>query len=39
VTEPFLAVGRDEKDDGGVPGKRDFDVKEGDWVWQYPPSR
>jgi hypothetical protein len=34
----LYSVGWNEKDDGGVPGKTDFDGKEGDWVWQYPPQ-
>ena len=32
----LYSVGWNEKDDGGVPGKSDFDDKEGDWVSQYP---
>ncbi len=32
----LYSVGWDEKDDGGVPGKRLFDDKQGDWVWEYP---
>jgi hypothetical protein len=35
----LYSVGWNEKDDGGVPGKTDFDDKEGDWVWQYPPAQ
>jgi hypothetical protein len=35
----LYSVGWNEKDDRGVPGKKDFDEKAGDWVWQYPPSR
>ena len=34
----LYSVGWNEKDDGGVPGKTLFDLKEGDWVWQYPPA-
>lgn len=33
----LYSVGWNEKDNGGVPGKTDFDDKQGDWVWQYPP--
>ena len=32
----LYSVGWDEKDDGGVPGKRLFDEEKGDWVWEYP---
>ena len=32
----LYSVGWNEKDDGGVPGKKLFDQSEGDWVWQYP---
>jgi hypothetical protein len=32
----LYSVGWNEKDDGGIPGRTDFDDKEGDWVWQYP---
>ena len=32
----LYSVGWNQKDDGGVPGKTDWDEKEGDWVWQYP---
>jgi hypothetical protein len=32
----LYSVGWNEKDDGGVPGKRLFDDKDGDWVWDYP---
>ena len=32
----LYSVGWDEKDDGGVPGKKLFDEKQGDWVWEYP---
>lgn len=32
----LYSVGWNLKDDGGVPGKRLFDDKEGDWVWDYP---
>jgi hypothetical protein len=33
----LYSVGWNEKDDGGVPGKRGlFDTEEGDWVWSYP---
>src|ERR1035437_5413398 len=32
----LYSVGWDEKDDGGVLGKRPFDDEQGDWVWQYP---
>ena len=32
----LYSVGWDEKDDGGVPGKRMFDELQGDWVWEYP---
>lgn len=35
----LYSVGWDETDDGGMPGKTDFDEKHGDWVWQYPPAR
>jgi hypothetical protein len=29
-------VGWNETDDSGVNGKKMFDEKEGDWVWDYP---
>jgi hypothetical protein len=29
----LYSIGWNEKDDGGTPGKRLFDEKEGDWVW------
>ncbi|MGD1083770.1 MAG: hypothetical protein ABSA47_03355 [Verrucomicrobiota bacterium] len=32
----LYSVGWNEKDDGGVPGKKLFDETEGDWVWDYP---
>jgi type II secretory pathway pseudopilin PulG len=32
----LYSVGWDEKDDGGVSGKRLFDEEHGDWVWEYP---
>jgi len=32
----LYSVGWNEKDDGGVPGKKLFDEEEGDWVWDYP---
>ena len=32
----LYSVGWDEKDDGGVLGKRLFDEEKGDWVWEYP---
>jgi hypothetical protein len=32
----LYSVGWNEKDDGGVPGKRLFDETQGDWVWSYP---
>jgi RNA polymerase sigma-70 factor (ECF subfamily) len=32
----LYSIGWDGKDDGGKPGKRPFDDKEGDWVWSYP---
>jgi hypothetical protein len=32
----LYSIGWDGKDDGGTPGKRPFDEKEGDWVWSYP---
>ena len=32
----LYSVGWDEKDNGGVPGKRLFDEEQGDWVWEYP---
>jgi hypothetical protein len=32
----LYSIGWDEKDDGGVPGKRLFDEMKGDWVWEYP---
>lgn len=35
----LYSVGWDEKDDGGVPGNTEWDYKQGDWVWQYPPAR
>jgi hypothetical protein len=35
----LYSVGWDEKDDGGVPGKTEWDYKQGDWVWQYPSVR
>ncbi len=36
----LYSVGWNEKDDGGVPGKRGlFDDHEGDWVWAYPDTR
>jgi len=34
----LYSVGWNERDDGGVPGKRLFDEQEGDWVWDYRPS-
>ena len=34
----LYSVGWNEKDDGGVPGKRRFDDQEGDWVWDYTAS-
>lgn len=30
----LYSVGWNEKDDGGVAGKKPFDEKEGDWVWE-----
>ena len=33
----LYSVGWDEKDDGGVPGERLLDEKEGDWVWDRTP--
>ncbi len=32
----LYSVGWNEKDDGGVPGTKLFDEKQGDWVWQFP---
>ena len=32
----LYSIGWDQKDDNGVPGKKEFANKEGDWVWQYP---
>ena len=32
----LYSIGWDEKDDGGRAGKKLFDEKEGDWVWEYP---
>ncbi len=32
----LYSVGWNETDDGGVNGKKMFDEKEGDWVWEYP---
>ena len=29
----LYSIGWNGKDDGGTPGKRLFDEKEGDWVW------
>ena len=33
------SVGWDEKDDGGIRGKRLFDEERGDWVWESAPAR
>jgi hypothetical protein len=30
----LYSVGWNEKDDGGLPGKRLFDDQDGDWVWK-----
>jgi len=30
----LYSIGWNEKDDGGVPGRRRFDEQEGDWVWE-----
>ncbi|HUJ11413.1 MAG TPA: hypothetical protein VL171_15460 [Verrucomicrobiae bacterium] len=35
----LYSVGWNEEDDGGVPGKTDYDDKEGDWVWEYPSAQ
>ena len=32
----LYSIGWDEKDEGGVSGKRQFDETGGDWVWEYP---
>jgi hypothetical protein len=32
----LYSVGWNEKDDGGVPGERLYDSRQGDWVWDYP---
>jgi hypothetical protein len=32
----LYSVGWNERDDGGSPGTKSFDEREGDWVWQYP---
>ncbi len=32
----LYSVGSNKKDDGGVPGKKNWDTAEGDWVWKYP---
>jgi hypothetical protein len=32
----LYSIGWNEKDDGGVAGRRPFDAEQGDWVWQYP---
>ena len=32
----LYSVGWDEADDGGTPGERLYDPKQGDWVWDYP---
>jgi hypothetical protein len=32
----LYSVGWDEKDDGGTPGERLHDQKQGDWIWDYP---
>ena len=32
----LYSVGWNEKDDGGRPGDKWFDEKQGDWVWQFP---
>ena len=32
----LYSVGWNEKDDGGTPGDKWFDEKQGDWVWQFP---
>ncbi len=32
----LYSIGWNEKDDGGVPGKRQFDEETGDWVWRFP---
>ena len=32
----LYSVGWNGKDDGGVPGDSMFDMKKGDWVWEYP---
>jgi hypothetical protein len=34
----LYSTGWDETDDGGVAGKALFDEKQGDWVWEYPPT-
>jgi hypothetical protein len=30
----LYSIGWNEKDDGGVAGRRPFDEEQGDWVWQ-----
>jgi hypothetical protein len=30
----LYSIGWNERDDGGVPGRKLFDEKEGDWIWQ-----
>ena len=32
----LYSVGWNEKDEGGVPGNKIYDEKQGDWVWDYP---
>jgi hypothetical protein len=34
----LYSVGWNQQDDGGRPGKTMFDDKDGDWVWQVPPT-
>jgi hypothetical protein len=32
----LYSVGWNEKDDGGTPGERLYDSRDGDWIWDYP---
>ena len=31
----LYSVGWNEKDDGGTPGERLYDSRDGDWIWDY----
>jgi len=35
----LYSVGWNEKDDGGTPGERLYDQRQGDWIWDYPSAR